>query len=154
MPTVPIPDGCPTCGHGSANVAANGAHMTARCAHCDHYIRHVSKADLGLQPRTVQSRAGIKPSTRARVLDAHGHACITCGRRPPEVILHVDHLIPVELAKRYDLYDDLIESEHNLAPSCEECNLGKSDGLYSARTVALFRRHLEALAAHTTGERK
>ena len=152
MTTVPIPDGCPTCGHGTANVAENGAHMTARCSHCDHYIRHVSKAELGLEPRTVQSRPGLPPGVRARVLDRHGHACITCGRRPPAVILHVDHLIPVELAKEHGLYDDLIESEWNLAPSCEECNLGKGSRLFSPRTLVLMLKGVRMTQA--TGERR
>jgi 5-methylcytosine-specific restriction endonuclease McrA len=77
------------------------------------------------------------------VLDRFSHSCIGCGRHAGDVVLHVDHIIPIELAKRHGLYEpELIESEWNMGPQCEECNLGKGAEVFSARTVALMYRGL------------
>ena len=56
--------------------------------------------------------------------------------------LNNDHIIPVDLAKRSGVYDELIEDELNLAPFCEECNLGKGATVFSARSIRLMHRCL------------
>jgi 5-methylcytosine-specific restriction endonuclease McrA len=53
------------------------------------------------------------------VLEAHGFACRYCGRKAPEVELHVDHVDPVSRGGSDD--------ESNLVAACVDCNLGKSD---------------------------
>lgn len=130
------------CEHALTSVNSNGPHMEERCVDCSKWIRNVPKAELGLPTRSVTSRPGIKPKVRARVLDRFGHTCMSCGAAPPAVMLQVDHVIPVELAKRYGVYDDLIEDELNLAPFCEECNLGKGATVFSARSIRLMHRCL------------
>lgn len=51
----------------------------------------------------------------------HGKACPLCGRKPPEVVFHVDHIEP--RSKRPDLALD----PSNLQILCGDCNLGKSN---------------------------
>lgn len=53
-----------------------------------------------------------------------GPRCRLCGRTPPEVILHVGHLLSDENGTAQGLSKELIESDQNLAVMCEECNLG------------------------------
>ena len=61
----------------------------------------------------------MPPSKRVRfdVFKRDEFTCQYCGRRTPDVILHVDHIIP-----RVDGGGDEID---NLTTSCEDCNLGK-----------------------------
>jgi excisionase family DNA binding protein len=59
----------------------------------------------------------IPPKLRFAVLVRDGYACRYCGQRPPAVVLHVDHVIPV-----IDGGDTI---EDNLVTSCSMCNLGK-----------------------------
>jgi 5-methylcytosine-specific restriction endonuclease McrA len=130
------------CEHAATSTKSNGPHIEERCDDCGAHIRFVPKRELKLEPRTVTSRPGIKPKVRARILDRFGHSCMSCGASPPDVLLQIDHVIPVELAKRYGVYDDLIEDDLNLAPFCEECNLGKGATVFSARSIRLMHRCL------------
>lgn len=130
------------CDHTETTQRTKGPHHGEWCAACDQFLRWVPKAELGIPTRSVTSRQGIKPKVRARVLDRFGHTCMSCGAAPPEVILHVDHVIPVDLARKYGVYDELIEDDLNLAPFCEECNLGKGATVFSARSIRLMHRCL------------
>lgn len=56
---------------------------------------------------------------RFEVLKRDGFMCHYCGRRAPEVVLHVDHIVPESEGG-----EDTLE---NLVTACEECNLGKSN---------------------------
>lgn len=60
-------------------------------------------------------------STRKRfeVFKRDAFTCQYCGRKPPDVVLHVDHI----LASAAGGDDDT----DNLITSCAQCNLGKSD---------------------------
>lgn len=60
-------------------------------------------------------------STRVRfeVFKRDRFTCQYCGRTPPQVVLNVDHIVPVSKGGK--------DSEANLATSCFECNNGKSD---------------------------
>jgi hypothetical protein len=49
------------------------------------------------------------------------HRCVKCGKEPPSVKLHVDHIIPVALGGRSKRY--------NIQFLCAECNLKKSKKL-------------------------
>ena len=66
-------------------------------------------------PRTL--RGGVSQRLRYEVLQV-GY-CQKCGRRPPEVELVVDHIIPLNLGGTND--------RENLQALCEECNAGKKD---------------------------
>ena len=63
-------------------------------------------------------REQIKKGQRFDILKRDGFTCQYCGRKPPVVILHVDHILAVALGGSND--DD------NLLTSCSDCNLGKS----------------------------
>lgn len=56
---------------------------------------------------------------RFAILKRDGFACHYCGRKPPEVELHVDHVIPVA--------DGGTDDPANLVAACFDCNAGKSD---------------------------
>ena len=59
----------------------------------------------------------LRYSTRFRILCRDKFTCRYCGRKAPEVALHVDHIFPK--SKGGTSNDD------NLITSCFECNLGK-----------------------------
>lgn len=55
---------------------------------------------------------------RFNVLKRDAFTCQYCGRTPPEVVLHVDHIVPESEGGRDEL--------DNLLTACADCNLGKS----------------------------
>ena len=59
----------------------------------------------------------VKKSVRFEVLKRDKFTCQYCGRKSPEVVLHVDHI----LAKSKGGTNEFL----NLITSCETCNLGK-----------------------------
>jgi 5-methylcytosine-specific restriction endonuclease McrA len=131
------------CEHATVTRRTNGPHLEEVCADCARHLRFVSKAEAGVGRRSVTSRKGVKPRARARVLERFGYGCYLCGRSATDgVLLHVDHILPVDLAKRFGVYDDVIESELNLAPLCEECNLGKGAEVFGAGAVRLMAKTL------------
>lgn len=60
----------------------------------------------------------MKPKLRFSIFSRDQYTCQYCGRRPPEVKLHVDHVI-----SRNDGGSD---HPSNLVTACQDCNLGKS----------------------------
>lgn len=54
---------------------------------------------------------------RFKIFMRDGFKCRYCGRAPPEVTLHLDHIVPIAKGGADD--------ETNLAAACEACNLGK-----------------------------
>jgi HNH endonuclease len=56
---------------------------------------------------------------RFEVFKRDGFTCAYCGRKPPAVVLEVDHIVP----RAADGTDEF----HNLITSCFECNRGKRD---------------------------
>lgn len=63
----------------------------------------------------------VSNKLRFEVFKRDEFACQYCGRKTPEAILEIDHIIPI--SKGGD--DDL----ENLTTSCFECNRGKGDSL-------------------------
>lgn len=61
----------------------------------------------------------IKRSARFAVFERDGFACRYCGRRPPEVVLEVDHLVPKSRGGT--------NQRTNLVTACFDCNRGKRD---------------------------
>ena len=59
----------------------------------------------------------VSLTLRFHVLRRDGFRCSYCGRTPPDVTLHVDHIVPFS-AGGSTTFD-------NLRASCVECNLGK-----------------------------
>lgn len=67
----------------------------------------------------MAERKQIPKSVRFEVLKRDKFTCQYCGREAPDVILEIDHIIPV--SKGGD------NSIMNLVTSCRDCNRGKSD---------------------------
>lgn len=55
------------------------------------------------------------------ILNRDNFTCQYCGRKSPNVVLHVDHIIPRSKGGT--------SNKNNLITACMECNLGKSDSL-------------------------
>lgn len=113
-----------TCGSTTGVIRTQGLQDCVYCAGCHRYQYNAPRTETGRKPRTLATREGITPSMRARILDRHDHACIACGKRPPEVRLEMEHIISREVADDFGLLDELIDSEWNMAPMCAECNSG------------------------------
>ncbi len=56
---------------------------------------------------------------RYKTLRKFGFSCMACGRKPPTVVLHVDHIKP------RIKFPELQLDKDNLQVLCEDCNLGK-----------------------------
>lgn len=65
----------------------------------------------------MTARKAITKSLRFEIFKRDRFSCSYCGRTPPEVLLHVDHVIPV--------VDGGTNDPENLTTSCQDCNLGK-----------------------------
>ena len=73
-----------------------------------------------VQRKKVRSHS-ISASLRFEVLRRDNFACTYCGRKPPEVKLHVDHVIPYSKGG--------LTALENLRAACQECNIGKGTKL-------------------------
>jgi hypothetical protein len=65
----------------------------------------------------LSARKAISKKTRFEVFKRDLFLCQYCGAHPPEVILHVDHIMPVAAGGTND--------SDNLTTACEACNQGK-----------------------------
>lgn len=77
-------------------------------------------------PRSISIR------TRFEVFKRDMFTCRYCGAKPPGVVLHIEHVVPVSKGGTGDIT--------NLVTACESCNAGKSDVLLThiARGSDLF----------------
>lgn len=64
-------------------------------------------------------RAKVTPSLRIKVLKRDNYTCKKCGRTNDDIMLCIDHIIPVSKGG--------LTEESNLQVLCVDCNLGKSD---------------------------
>lgn len=62
----------------------------------------------------------IGPALHYSILERDEFACWYCGRRPPDVVLHVDHIQPRSQGGT--------NARENLLTACARCNLGKGTG--------------------------
>lgn len=67
----------------------------------------------------ARKRSTVSTRTRFEVFKRDAFTCQYCGGKPPAVVLHVDHVIPVAGGGGNEI--------DNLVTSCKDCNLGKSD---------------------------
>lgn len=81
---------------------------------------HEGQAFIPKRQREELFSDPVYKTVRAAVLRASPW-CKMCGRRPPRVVLNVDHVIPltVDWSRRMD--------PNNLQVLCEDCNQGKSN---------------------------
>ena len=79
-----------------------------------------SKADSAIVHQRSNTLA-VSKKLRFEAFKRDEFTCQYCGRKTPEVVLELDHIIP-----RSKGGDDDLE---NLTTSCFECNRGKGDSL-------------------------
>lgn len=77
-------------------------------------------------------RKAIPKSVRFEVFKRDSFTCQYCGSKAPDVLLHVDHLIPVAAGGDNELL--------NLITACESCNLGKSDKALDDQSMLIRQR--------------
>lgn len=65
----------------------------------------------------MTERVQIQKKQRFEIFKRDGFVCVYCGRHPPDVELHCDHVIPVKEGGQND--------DANLVTSCADCNHGK-----------------------------
>lgn len=82
--------------------------------------------------------------TRFEVFKRDDFTCRYCARKSPEVVLEVDHIVPV--------CEGGTDDAMNLATSCWECNRGKSG--VPLRTVLTGEDPYELAIAHLDRERQ
>ncbi len=89
-----------------------------------HFQLHISKDSFQfqLQGESIDREASldgiyvIRTSVPEREMEAE-QVVDNCGRRTPQVRLHIDHMVPWEKVHRHD--------PDNLRTACDRCNLGK-----------------------------
>lgn len=67
---------------------------------------------------TARARS-VSMKRRFAILERDRFTCQYCGRKAPDVELHVDHIFPFSRGGE--------SNETNLITSCKECNFGKND---------------------------
>lgn len=67
--------------------------------------------------RKSKDRRPLPQRVRWEVFSRDRYRCVTCGRKPPDVCLHVDHITAV--------CNGGSDHESNLRTLCEDCNQGK-----------------------------
>ena len=72
-------------------------------------------------------RKALSQKIRFEVFKRDSFTCAYCGRKAPDVVLQVDHIVPVAQGGTNDIL--------NLVTSCVECNQGKSDRKLSDQSV-------------------
>jgi len=77
-------------------------------------------------------RKPLSKKIRFEVFKRDSFTCQYCGKKAPDVILHVDHIDPVAKGGTNNIL--------NLVTSCEECNQGKRDVPLSDNSVLEKRR--------------
>lgn len=104
---------------------------------CGKPYRRLRRRGQGLNNRDgigMAKRRALSKRLRFEVFKRDKFTCQYCGRRPPEITLHIDHVVPVAAGGTNDLL--------NLLSACAACNLGKSD------------RHLSTIHPTTAEELK
>lgn len=76
---------------------------------------------------STKKRVPISKALRFEVFKRDSFTCQYCGRSAPEVVLEVDHIVPVSKGGTNDIF--------NLVTSCKECNRGKSNKVLSDDTT-------------------
>ena len=87
----------------------------------------------------MSNRKALSKSTRFEVFKRDHFTCQYCGKKAPEVILEVDHIVPVAEGGTNELL--------NLVTSCRDCNRGKGKKKLDDNTAVMKQRaELERMA--------
>jgi hypothetical protein len=134
---------CPRCDGSVGYIVDRGGQNCVYCVKCDQWLYNAPKSETGQPQRKVNTRPGMKPSQRLRIIERANGRCELCGATPPNVILHVDHILSVCDGELLGMTETEINHDENLCCLCEECNLGKGKVSFSPRIyVALVRRRM------------
>ena len=74
----------------------------------------------------------VSVRTRFEVFKRDRFTCSYCGQTPPDVLLEVDHVLPLAAGGSDDI--------ENLTTSCKDCNRGKAANLLSEGTAPVVRQ--------------
>ncbi len=85
-------------------------------------------------------RKGLSQRVRFEVFKRDAFKCYYCGRTPPDVVLQVDHVLPISKGGSSEIA--------NLVTSCFDCNIGKSNKDLTAIPKSL-NDHIEQTKAET-----
>lgn len=86
----------------------------------DTVLKKIQWLSLDHEPiEEKQNERNIPISLRFFVLKRDAFTCQYCGRRAPDVELHVDHKVPWSKIQEHKI--------ENLVTTCVDCNLGKSN---------------------------
>lgn len=130
---------CKRCNGTEGITELGGVHVKLVCKQCGAYQRFLSKADAGLERRSLQTtHEAIKPKMRAHVIMRATARCELCGKTGCQ--LTVGHLLSVKDGHSQGLEDDIINGAENLAAMCEECNVGMSSESVPLRLAAALLR--------------
>ena len=77
-------------------------------------------------------RKNLSKKQRFEVFKRDQFTCQYCGKKAPDVVLHVDHIMPVSKGGSNRIA--------NLVTSCIDCNLGKSNRLLSDKSAVEIQR--------------
>lgn len=77
-------------------------------------------------------RKPIPKKLRFEIFKRDSFTCQYCGRMAPEVILEVDHILPVSKGGKNDIF--------NLVTSCCDCNRGKSNIIISDKAEIMLQK--------------
>ncbi len=87
---------------------------------------------------TKKKREGISKKTRFEVFKRDKFTCQYCGKKAPDVVLHIDHIKPVAAGGKSDIL--------NLVTACLDCNSGKGARILTDNAVLDAQRaQIEAL---------
>lgn len=121
---------CPACGVPNSRVidsrcpTGKVVYRRRECVSCfgrwttEERMRRGSLTPPG-KPREagVSGLGSLSPRQRFAILRRDNFTCTYCGRKAPDVILHVDHRVPRALGGT--------NAPENLCASCADCNGGK-----------------------------
>lgn len=71
----------------------------------------------------MKERKALSKRVRFEIFKRDRFACVYCGRTPPAVLLHIDHVHPLAAGGT--------DEAENLVTACADCNLGKAAKLLS-----------------------
>jgi hypothetical protein len=77
----------------------------------------------------------ISKKLRFDIFKRDQFTCQYCGSHPPDIILHIDHMLPVAEGGGNE--------QDNLVTSCSDCNLGKGARLLSSAPSSLKEKATE-----------
>lgn len=98
------------------------------CCNCGEWQYNAHKVETGRAVRSTQTvHAAIKPRVRSDVLIRSNGRCELCGKSSSDCVVHVGHILSVNVGVAEGLSDDDINDSENLMAMCDECNLGIGD---------------------------